>query len=178
MKKHTCSPLAPPRLTLAPPGASGGTLPDENVSKNMRKTRVGEHRHTNKFHESASKNIRKNMSEHYSHSNEFPRNTHETNVQRRFFTVPLRCAPKLLARRSGRRPPGYIYFLVCTFILTPDIWKILKIYGDITMDIWARPPFCRSHFFMSNKYQKSTQCSKNKKKKRPKASVDQNLDLC
>ena len=114
MKKHTCSPLAPPRLTLAPPGASGGTLPDENVSKNIRKKRVGEHRHTNKFHESVSKNIRKNMSEHYSHSNEFPRNTHETNVHRRFFTVPLRCAPKLLARRSGRRPPGYfLYIPIC-----------------------------------------------------------------
>ena len=37
MKKHTWSPLVPPRLTLAPPGASGGTLPDENVSKNTQK---------------------------------------------------------------------------------------------------------------------------------------------
>ena len=37
MKKHTWSPLAPPRLTLASPGASGGTPPDENVSKNTQK---------------------------------------------------------------------------------------------------------------------------------------------
>ena len=37
MKKHTWSPLAFPRLTLASPGASGGTPPDENVSKNTQK---------------------------------------------------------------------------------------------------------------------------------------------
>ena len=37
MKKHTWSPLAPPRLTLASLGASGGTPPDENVSKNTQK---------------------------------------------------------------------------------------------------------------------------------------------
>ena len=37
MKKHTWSPLAPPSLTSAPPGASAGTPPDENVSKNTQK---------------------------------------------------------------------------------------------------------------------------------------------
>ena len=37
MKKHTWSPLAPQRLTLVPPGASGGTPPDENVSTNTQK---------------------------------------------------------------------------------------------------------------------------------------------
>ena len=37
MKKHTGSPLEFPRLTLASPGASGGTPPDENVSKNTQK---------------------------------------------------------------------------------------------------------------------------------------------
>ena len=37
MTKHTWSPLAFPRLTLASPGASGGTPPDENVSKNTQK---------------------------------------------------------------------------------------------------------------------------------------------
>ena len=37
MKKHTWSLLAPLSLTLAPPGASGGTHPAENVSKNTQK---------------------------------------------------------------------------------------------------------------------------------------------
>ena len=37
MKKHTGSPLEFPRLTLASPGASGGTPPNENVSEKTKK---------------------------------------------------------------------------------------------------------------------------------------------